>query len=261
MRLKDLALIVLFLLDASFAFVTYQMSSWGGGRLFASVIPDGFLDNSKAAAEPPRCSSPPTRPLQVVESEQFLDLLSMSVKPTTEIVLVLVGVPGCGKSTFARQIVSAAADGKWCVACQDVEGDRRKVERLVVEVLEGKGKSGQYAGHPGRVIVDRCNFDAQQRKHWIDIAIRRQVAVPDVDLLKLCLVLPHSHDLDFCTARAVSRGDDGVHAGEEDWPRIVSRMVSQYRKPDRRLEGFDAIYWCDSAEELEVLGAALASLP
>ena len=253
MRLKELALIALFLLDASFAFVAHQMSG-----AFASVISDGSSDHSIGALKPPYCTSPPLRPLQVVESERFLDLLSMSVKPTTEIVLVLVGVPGCGKSTFARQIVSAAADGKWCVACQDVEGDRRKVERLVVEVLEGK--SGQCAG-PGRVIVDRCNFDAQQRKHWIDIAERRRASVPGVDLLKLCLVLPHSADLEFCTARAVSRGDDGVHAGDEDWPRIVAIMVSQYRKPDRRLEGFDAVYWCDSAEELEELGTVLASLP
>jgi len=207
---------------------------------------------------------PPSRPQQQaahahdreVDNDRFLDLL-MSASPTTEVVLVLVGIPGCGKSTFARQIVESSPDAAWCVACQDVEGDRKKVERLVVEVLEGR--STRCAGI-GRVIVDRCNFDRQQRKHWIDISLARQASSACARLLKLCVVLPKPDDVEYCAERALARGDDGVHSVEEDWGLIVRRMGAQYEAP-KRTEGFDSIFWCSSQEELDLLGSLFASLP
>jgi len=234
--------------------------------------PSDVIQNSHAQKLGPQAQSDrrPTIPVPTLaavereqeremESEGFLDIISASVTANTEIVLVLVGVPGCGKSTFARQIVESSPEGTWCIACQDVEGDRRKVERLVTDVLDGKSERGCIGA--GRVIVDRCNFDAEQRRHWIDIASRRQSSQSDVHMIKLCVVLPKSADAKFCTARALARGDDGVRKGDEDWPFIVSRMVSQYRPPSRRKEGFDAVYWCKNEEELDFIAAVLSSLP
>ena len=61
---------------------------------------------------------------------------------------------------------------------------------------------------------------------------------------KICVVLPHADDVEFCTERALGRGDDGVHTGSEDWSSIVRRMGSEYEAPSR-YERFDGIYWCD----------------
>jgi len=231
------------------------------------VVQNSHAQTLRPKAQPDRRPSIPVPTLAAVEREQeremenesFLDVISTSVTPSTEIVLVLVGVPGCGKSTFARQIVESSPEGTWCIACQDVEGDRRKVERLVTDVLDGKSDRGCIGA--GRVIIDRCNFDAEQRRHWIDIALRRQSSQSDVHMIKLCIVLPKSADAEFCTARALARGDDGVRKGDEDWPFIVSRMASQYRPPSRRKEGFDAVYWCKSEEELDFIAAVVSSMP
>ena len=294
--------LLLLLLPACAAFVARlpKMSSW-----LSALASSGLQAQPRPRPRPTPAPPPPTTttttpaaipspyraPSAVVadhvrQSEHFLDLLGSGVvHPTTEIVLVLVGIPGCGKSTFAKQIVNAAPEGSWCVACQDVEGDRKKVERLVADVLEGK--SERSCAGAARVIVDRCNFDALQRKHWIDLASRRLQTLgrksptladaatendsgpdpgPGPDrpspkpLLKLCIVLPRPADVAFCTARAKSRGNDGVHEGDEDWAFIVSRMAVQFRPP-QRAEGFDAIYWCSSQEELDLVGSVVAQLP
>lgn len=69
-------------------------------------------------------------------------------------VVVLVGIPGCGKTTFSQRLV----DVGWArVSQDDMGGDRKKCERHMVRELK-------QARH---VVVDRCNFDAAQRKHWV----------------------------------------------------------------------------------------------
>jgi predicted kinase len=70
--------------------------------------------------------------------------------------VVLVGVPGSGKSTFAAQFAEAG----WAVVCQDVLGNRRACEEAAAAALA----AGQH------VLVDRTNIDAKQRAHWVRIA-------------------------------------------------------------------------------------------
>jgi hypothetical protein len=81
------------------------------------------------------------------------------------------------------------------------------------------------------VIIDRCNFDPKQRQHWTKLADEIQFEQENMPILKdkfindsqnpiesrikkifkLCLVLPNSNDVRFCSDRAFGRGDDGVH--------------------------------------------------
>jgi hypothetical protein len=70
--------------------------------------------------------------------------------------VVLVGPPGCGKSTTARQFRAAG----WEIVCQDELGNRQECEACVHQYL----KEGR------RVVVDRTNIDEQQRSTWIRIA-------------------------------------------------------------------------------------------
>ena len=75
--------------------------------------------------------------------------------------VVLVGLPGSGKSTFSKNF----AECGWTVVCQDILGDRRACEVAVDAALQ--------AG--GRVVVDRTNIDAAQRAHWVRIARSRDI--------------------------------------------------------------------------------------
>lgn len=69
-------------------------------------------------------------------------------------IMVVTSNLGSGKTTFSTRL----EDSGWGKrVSQDDLGSRAAVERTVVEEL--------LAGR--NVIIDRCNFDASQRKHWI----------------------------------------------------------------------------------------------
>ncbi|KLO17961.1 hypothetical protein SCHPADRAFT_140534 [Schizopora paradoxa] len=73
-------------------------------------------------------------------------------------VLVLVGLIGSGKSTFAKELERHMPQFRRCN--QDDLGNRRAVEKLARESL-----------HDGlSVCIDRTNVDETQRAHWINIA-------------------------------------------------------------------------------------------
>ncbi len=74
-------------------------------------------------------------------------------------VLVLVGLPGAGKSTFAGSLL--AGDGTaWKRVCQDELGSRQRCEALAAEHLRN--------GRP--VVIDRTNANAEQRAPWVALA-------------------------------------------------------------------------------------------
>jgi predicted kinase len=74
-------------------------------------------------------------------------------------IIVLVGIPGSGKSTFAAALVDVAPH-LYVRVNQDDLGSRDACISFAKEML-WKGKSP---------VIDRCNFDKAQRKHWIQIA-------------------------------------------------------------------------------------------
>lgn len=75
-----------------------------------------------------------------------------------QVVLILCGLIGSGKSTFAESLQSHFPQFRRCN--QDDLGDRRRVEHLARDSLS-QGLS---------VCIDRTNFNESQRSYWIDIA-------------------------------------------------------------------------------------------
>lgn len=75
-------------------------------------------------------------------------------------VIVLMGLPGSGKTTYVKKIKDYFSTDDFVVINQDTLGTRQKCIDVMHDALES-GKS---------VIVDRCNVSSSQRKYWIDVA-------------------------------------------------------------------------------------------
>ncbi|KZS94407.1 P-loop containing nucleoside triphosphate hydrolase protein [Sistotremastrum niveocremeum HHB9708] len=138
-----------------------------------------------------------------------------------QVVLILCGLVGAGKSTFAKALETHYPRFKRCN--QDDLGDRRLVEDLARASLAA-GLS---------VCIDRTNFDSQQRSHWVKIARE----FPGVAVW----VLSFNISYDICSQRLASRLDHPTIHGYEQGLSVLDRMAHNFR-PAAFYEGFDRIY-------------------
>jgi predicted kinase len=144
-------------------------------------------------------------------------------------VLLLVGIPGSGKSHFALRLGSS---GPFVRINQDVLGNRRACENLARRVLaEGKV-----------AVIDRCNFDLPQRETWTKIAHEMGVH---------CDCVVFSHNSDDCIRRCQNRrGHETIHPNEAAM--VVSKMASEFRPPVP-LQNVTSWVQCSSGERFRRL--------
>mmetsp|Transcript_8338 Transcript_8338/g.18162 ORF Transcript_8338/g.18162 Transcript_8338/m.18162 type:complete len:200 (+) Transcript_8338:3-602(+) len=141
--------------------------------------------------------------------------------------VVLVGIPGSGKSTFSQQILHSAPS--WVRVNQDTLGTRKRCMALAkAELLKGSN-----------ILIDRCNFDVQQRSHWLTL--------PRADVLRRTAVfldVPTEVALERVLSRKSHEGQvDSASKSERKLREIVSSMARSLRAPKRE-EGFDAVFHC-----------------
>ncbi|KDQ11866.1 hypothetical protein BOTBODRAFT_189560 [Botryobasidium botryosum FD-172 SS1] len=174
-------------------------------------------------------------------------MASTTTASASQVVIVLAGLIGSGKSTFAKALELYEPTFVRCN--QDELGTRRDVEALVRSTLQS-GKS---------VIVDRTNIDPGQRRTWIDIG--RQF--PGTEIWGLMLDTPMS----VCTARIQTRTDHPTITSPELGLSVLSRFASEFQ-PMHLSEGFDLlsslaprpspIY---TAEDIATILARIRALP
>jgi len=114
------------------------------------------------------------------------------------IILVLVGLPGSGKSYFASKLEKESFS-QYVRVNQDALGTRKKCETACRQALS-RGKS---------VIIDRCNFDATQREHWLKFGVPCECIVFNYDkelCIRRCKERRNHETIDSRNAAGVVRG-------------------------------------------------------
>ena len=126
--------------------------------------------------------------------------------------LILIGIPGSGKSTFANLLVTQKP-WMYVRVSQDVLGSSSACLQLARStILDGKCP-----------VIDRCNFDTKQRAKFLKLASINNLPVD-------CVVFRFPSEL--CISRCQDRSDHETLTPEMA-PRIVKIMEKQFSPPQQ----------------------------
>ncbi|XP_072996048.1 transcription factor bHLH140 [Typha latifolia] len=150
------------------------------------------------------------------------------------VVVILVGPPGSGKTTFCNAVMSAARRA-WVRVCQDTiangkAGTKQQCLKAASDALSN-GKS---------VLIDRCNLELEQRADFVKIGGER------ADVHAVVLDLPAK----VCISRSVKRtGHEGNLQGGRA-AAVVNRMLQKKELP-KLSEGFSRITFCQNDDDVK----------
>jgi predicted kinase len=163
-------------------------------------------------------------------TEEVSPPLTWRPKVSQPTLVMLVGLPGSGKSTFAQQLV--ASGGGWTRACQDELSGRDAFESEVGRVAKDSNN---------RLILDRTNMKRSDRKAFLDLAFKPKRAV--------CVFFNHS--LAECSERVAKRTDHPTirYGGGQN---AVRSMLKDLEAPTKD-EGFEEVLALQNFREAEHL--------
>eukprot|EP00186_Timspurckia_oligopyrenoides_P001765 CAMPEP_0182442184 /NCGR_PEP_ID=MMETSP1172-20130603/1133_1 /TAXON_ID=708627 /ORGANISM="Timspurckia oligopyrenoides, Strain CCMP3278" /LENGTH=272 /DNA_ID=CAMNT_0024636909 /DNA_START=251 /DNA_END=1069 /DNA_ORIENTATION=- len=146
------------------------------------------------------------------EGENLLRIASVRF-PAPKMV-ILVGIPGSGKTHFCEKLVERG----WARISQDELGNRFRCEvELIKALLRGQN-----------VAIDRCNFDEQQRYTWLRCGLLRGCRVGAI-----MFAVPLSE----CISRVISREGHETLPPSPEAPLIVQKFATMFHPPSIQ-EGF-----------------------
>lgn len=151
---------------------------------------------------------------------KYIDELKTNVPDKREVV-ILCGLPCSGKTTLAKKMESEG----WTRINQDDMGSRKACKRAMANALQDKNKTA-------RVVIDRVNFDVNQRKSWLEIA--NGLRVPIIRCVKLDV------SIDECKNRMASRTDHPTIKDAETGDRVIDQFAQIWTEPVKE-EGFTDI--------------------
>ncbi|KAK2461400.1 hypothetical protein APHAL10511_005863 [Amanita phalloides] len=139
--------------------------------------------------------------------------------PNAADLFVLVGLPGSGKSWFSNSLIVRNPMG-WIRMSQDDSGSRSSCEAAIGRAPHGR-----------RVLLDRCNAAASDRKEWLGLA-SNWCSAP------VCVWFDYERDL--CLSRAQMRAEHPTLPPGSRVRNAVDQMHRFFVRPSLQ-EGFKAI--------------------
>jgi len=133
--------------------------------------------------------------------------------------VVLVGLPGSGKTWFSRSLLARNPAG-WVHISQDEARSRDACETEIGRKSKGK-----------RVLLDRCNTSATERKSWLTLAAIWSTS-------PICIWF--DYDRELCTSRAQMRAGHPTLPPGSRVRNAVEQMHNVFVKPGLQ-EGFKTI--------------------
>uniref|UniRef100_A0A7N0VD87 Macro domain-containing protein n=1 Tax=Kalanchoe fedtschenkoi TaxID=63787 RepID=A0A7N0VD87_KALFE len=168
---------------------------------------------------------------------------STKTRSAAMVVVILIGAPGSGKSTFCDHVMGASCR-TWVRVCQDTigigkAGTKAQCLAAAANALRD-GKS---------VFIDRCNLEKEQRTDFV------KLGRPEVEVHAVVLDLPAK----LCIARSVKRtGHEGNLQGGKA-AAVVNRMLQKKELP-KLSEGFHRITLCHYESDVEAAVRSYSSL-
>ncbi|TEB38527.1 ATP dependent DNA ligase [Coprinellus micaceus] len=132
---------------------------------------------------------------------------------------MLVGLPGSGKSWMSMSLL-ARDPSRWVHISQDESGSRSLCESAIGRVAKGK-----------RVLFDRCNVSASDRKLWLDLASTWSTSAACVWF---------DYDRELCESRAQLRAGHPTLPPGGRVRNAINQMSNTFDRPSLG-EGFKAI--------------------
>ncbi|PRQ42887.1 putative adenylylsulfatase [Rosa chinensis] len=150
------------------------------------------------------------------------------------IIVVLMGAPGSGKSTFCEQVMGSSVR-PWVRVCQDtIKNGKAGTKAQCIESARSALREGK------SVFIDRCNLEKEQRDEFV------KLGGPQVDVHAVVLDLPAK----LCISRSVKRtGHEGNLQGGKA-AAVVNRMLQKKELPNLS-EGFGRITFCQNESDVE----------
>lgn len=155
------------------------------------------------------------------------------------LLLILVGLPGSGKSTFCRRMLEMCSSLEVAVCNQDeLKGKKEECERKALHELSCSPTILDVK----LVVIDRTNTTCEQRAEWVKMARRTSIPV---------IAVWFDVDMSTCIERVKTRQNHPTLKPQQAGM-VVSRMAQSFQAPSLQ-EGFEAVFLSLNKHNTEML--------